>query len=87
VLDLPYPTLIEWHGATRWLWAPAHAAAQLRTVAAQAGGHATVFRPPASGLGQVPVFSPLAPVQQRIQRELQKQFDPHGVFNTARLGI
>jgi FAD/FMN-containing dehydrogenase len=29
----------------------------------------------------------LPAVQQRIQRELQKQFDPHGVFNTGRLGI
>jgi FAD/FMN-containing dehydrogenase len=33
------------------------------------------------------VFSELPQVQQRIQRELQKQFDPHGVFNTGRLGI
>jgi FAD/FMN-containing dehydrogenase len=29
----------------------------------------------------------LSDVQQRIQRELQHQFDPHGVFNTGRLGI
>jgi glycolate oxidase FAD binding subunit len=87
VLQLPYPMLIEWHGATRWLWAPPSAASALRDLAAQAGGHATVFRRAANGLGQVPVFSPLPPVQQRIQRELQKQFDPHGVFNTARLGI
>jgi len=34
----------------------------------------------------VGVFTPLAPVQQRIQQALQKQFDPAGVFNTRRLG-
>jgi len=29
----------------------------------------------------------LPAVQQRIQRELQQQFDPHGVFNTGRTGL
>ena len=88
VLGLSYATLIEWHGALRWLWAPLSAAAELRSVAAQAGGHATLFRAPQSCVGQMPaVFSPLPAAQQRIQRELQKQFDPHGVFNTGRLGL
>ena len=27
------------------------------------------------------------PIHQRIQRELQKQFDPQGVFATGRMGI
>ena len=85
--DLPYDMLIEWHGGVRWLWAPASAAAQLRQVADQAGGHATVFRRAQAGASNTPVFSELPAVQQRIQRELQKQFDPHGVFNTGRLGI
>ena len=35
----------------------------------------------------VGVSAPLDAVQQRIQRELQKQFDPQGVFATGRLGI
>ena len=88
VLALPYAPLIEWQGALRWLWAPLSAAGELRAAAAQVGGHATVFRPPATALGDMPsVFSPLPAVQQRIQRELQKQFDPHGVFNTGRLGL
>jgi len=40
------------------------------------------------GVGDdVPVFTELPAVQLRIQRDLQKQFDPHAVFNTARLGI
>ena len=88
VLPLPYAPLIEWHGALRWLWAPLSAAAELRGVAAQAGGHATLFRAPLQAQGDMPpVFSPLPAVQQRIQRQLQHQFDPHGVFNTGRLGL
>jgi len=31
--------------------------------------------------------APLDSVQQRIQRALQQQFDPQGVFATGRLGI
>jgi glycolate oxidase FAD binding subunit len=88
VLGLPCAPLIEWHGALRWLWAPLSAAAQLRDVAKEAGGHATLFRAPVQVTGEMPaVFHPLPAVQQRIQRELQKQFDPHGVFNTGRLGL
>ena len=90
VIDLPWPQYIEWQGAQRWLWAPATAAAQLRVAAQAVGGHASLFR--ASLLGgssdkAVGVSAPLDPVQQRIQRELQKQFDPQGVFATGRLGI
>ena len=82
------PTLIEWHGGLRWVWAPAHAAALLRNAAQKAGGHATLFRASAGRADvdkDVGVFTPLNAVQQRIQRELQKQFDPAGVFNTRRL--
>lgn len=90
VIDLPYPQYIEWQGAQRWLWAPASAAAPLREAARAAGGHAMLFR--ASQLGgssdkAVGVNAALDPVQQRIQRELQKQFDPQGVFATGRLGL
>ena len=90
VIDLPYPQYIEWQGAQRWLWAPATAAAQLREAAQAAGGHATLFR--ASRLGgsadkSVGVSAPLGAAQQRIQRALQQQFDPQGVFATGRLGI
>jgi glycolate oxidase FAD binding subunit len=88
VLPLPYAPLIEWHGALRWLWAPLSAASDLRAIAAQVGGHATLFRSPLQAQGDMPpVFSPLPAVQQRIQRQLQHQFDPHGVFNTGRLGL
>ena len=79
---------IEWHGAQRWLWAPASAATQVREAAVQAGGHATLFRASAAhgeADKHVGVFTPLNAVQQRIQDELKKQFDPAGVFNPGRL--
>ena len=94
VIDLPelsHPSqYIEWQGAQRWLWAPATAASALRQAVQRVGGHATLFR--ASLLGgstdkAVGVNTPLDAVQQRIQRELQKQFDPQGVFATGRLGL
>jgi glycolate oxidase FAD binding subunit len=88
VLDLPYPTYIEWQGAQRWLWAPATAAVPLRELAKSVGGHATLFRASATHAELdkvVGVNTPLDAVQDRIQQQLQKQFDPKGVFATGRL--
>ena len=83
---------IEWHGAQRWLWAPASAASQVREAAVKVGGHATLFRTSAASqqtLGDVDkqagVYTPLNAVQQRIQNELKKQFDPAGIFNLGRV--
>lgn len=84
-MDLPYSPLVEWHGGLRWLWAPASAAVQLRQRAAQAGGHATLFRRAALTPADLPVFTPLSPVQSRIQQALKKQFDPAGIFNPGRM--
>ena len=85
------PQYIEWHGAQRWLWAPAAEAAQVREAAIKVGGHATLFRTSAASqqtMGDVDkqagVYTPLNAVQQRIQNELKKQFDPAGVFNPGR---
>ncbi len=87
-LDLPYPAYIEWQGAQRWLWAPASAALALREWAQAVGGHATLFRASAQHAEldkAAGVNTPLAAVQQRIQQQLQKQFDPKGVFATGRM--
>ena len=85
-LELPWSQLIEWHGAQRWLWAPVDAAERLRTAAARAGGHATLFRPPANGLPEgvsrrTPTTGPLAQIEQR----LREAFDPAGIFNAGKL--
>jgi len=91
-LEIPglvYPSpYIEWQGAQRWLWAPASAAVALRELAQSLGGHATLFRTSAGHAAVdkvVGVNTPLDAVQQRIQQQLQKQFDPKGVFATGRL--
>ncbi|MDQ6681605.1 MAG: glycolate oxidase subunit GlcE [Pseudomonadota bacterium] len=80
-LQLEGDTLVEWHGAQRWLVTalPAH---EVRTAAAAAGGHATLFRARDKSAG---AFMPLVPPLDRIHRELKKAFDPAGIFNPGRL--
>ncbi|HYA65385.1 MAG TPA: glycolate oxidase subunit GlcE, partial [Burkholderiaceae bacterium] len=80
-LDLPGDTLVEWGGAQRWLISDAPAES-IRSTAARAGGHASVFRAeprPADFLAPVP-----APLE-RIHRALKQAFDPAGIFNRGRL--
>jgi glycolate oxidase FAD binding subunit len=92
VLSLPASAsepYIEWHGAQRWVWAPLSEAHSLGQIAANVGGQVTLFRRPqqASAAVQVdvPVFTPLDPVQQRIQQALKNQFDPAGLFGPRRM--
>ncbi|WP_145139756.1 glycolate oxidase subunit GlcE [Pseudomonas duriflava] len=80
VLDLPGSVLMDWAGAQRWLKSSS-AAATLRRLAEQAGGHAMCFT---SEAGREP-FHPLAPALLRYQRQLKQQMDPHGLFNPGRL--
>ena len=78
---------IEWHGAQRWIWAPASFAQRLRAVARQAGGHATLFKSSArhgDADKTVGVFTPLDAVHQRIQSDLKKQFDSANIFCRGR---
>ena len=82
-LDLPEPPLIEWHGGQRWVRAARADGARVRQAAHTAGGHATLFR--SDGPAALHRFSAQAPVLERIQRELKRQFDPDGIFNPGRL--
>ena len=80
-LDLPGHQLIEWHGGQRWVWAPASAGTALMAAAAQAGGHATLWRLPADGSGAgVPRQTPRPAAIARIESRLKAEFDPHGIF-------
>jgi len=88
VLGVPGHPYIEWHGAQRWVWAPASQAGALRDWAHSVGGHAVLFRTSAmhgDADKAVAVFSPLDAVQQRIQDQLKKQFDPAGILNPGRI--
>lgn len=88
-LDLPWPQLVEWHGAQRWLWAPLSAATVLRSAATQVGGNAIIFEANKAvntvGNGQFAVFPPLPSPLDRIHRQLKAEFDPAGIFNPGRL--
>ena len=80
-LDLPGTQFIEWGGAQRWLRGQA-SAKQVRAAAAQAGGHASLFR---SATPRTEVFTPLSAPLLRIQKGLKTAFDPKGIFNPGRL--
>lgn len=76
------PTLIEWHGAQRWLKLPLNVAPDRGGVLERTNGHATLFRAADKSAG---VFTPLAAPLDRITRELKQQFDPAGIFNRGRM--
>jgi glycolate oxidase FAD binding subunit len=86
VLSLPYDQLIEWQGAQRWLWAPASSATELRSAAAAAKGHATLFRAGADGAPGVPRFDRQSAAIEGITQRLRAEFDPAGIFNPGRMG-
>lgn len=81
VLNLHGEQLFEWGGAQRWVATPMPAAA-VREAAANAGGHATLFRANDKRCG---VFAPLSTPLLRVHRALKKSFDPQGIFNPGRL--
>jgi glycolate oxidase FAD binding subunit len=86
VLNLSWPQFVEWHGGQRWVWAPAHAHEQIRSVAASVNGSATFFR--ANGTDNkraTRAFDALNPALMQIHRRLKAEFDPAGILNRGRL--
>ncbi|UFS55884.1 glycolate oxidase subunit GlcE [Comamonadaceae bacterium M7527] len=88
VIGLSSDTLVEWHGAQRWVWAPASQAGAVRQAAQEAGGHATLFRVSQSG-GEadkaVGVFHAPQHAIADIGQRLRVQLDAAGVFATQRM--
>ncbi len=80
-IELPGEHLIEWGGALRWVRTRADAPA-VRAAAAEAGGHATLFRAADKSAG---AFAPLEPVAMRLHRNLKAAFDPAGILNPGRM--
>lgn len=74
--------LIEWFGGQRWVCTPAPAAA-VHDVVARAGGHAQAVytRQP----GALVSGGTWSPVTRRLHTQVQRAFDPQGVFDTGRL--
>ena len=85
-LALPWPQLVEWHGGLRWLWAPGTAGAQLKKLAQEAGGNATIFvATHADSTGARAAFDAKPGALTAISERLKLAFDPHGIFNPGRL--
>lgn len=80
-LNLMGDQLIEWGGALRWLTSDLPAQV-VRTAAANAHGHATLFRARGSS---APVFHPLPAPLLALHRRLKRAFDPHGILNPGRM--
>ena len=74
-------TLIEWGGAQRW-WRTQASSSQVRRIAEQAGGHATLFR---TTTDRKHVFALLSAPVGKIHQALKKSFDPHRLFNPGRM--
>lgn len=79
-LALDAECLIDWGGAQRWTRTTAPAA-EVRTVAARCGGHATLFR----GGVRDAVFHPLPAPLLTLHRRLKQSFDPAGILNPGRM--
>ena len=83
-------TLIEWHGAQRWVKLPYSEVATIRSKANAMGGNAILFiaaqaiNTPAILENRV-IFNPLKAPLDRIHRDLKRQFDPAGIFNRGRM--
>lgn len=74
------PTLIEWHGALRWV-AAALDADRAHDAAKQGGGHATLYR----GQQRTSGIQRLAPAVLALHKRLKQALDPNGVFGRRRL--
>lgn len=88
-LSLPggvQPPLVEWHGALRWVQAPANSGEALRAAASAVGGGASLFiaadASPISAEGQ---FDLKSDALEQIHARLKRSFDPAGIFNPGRL--
>ncbi|MGO4395645.1 glycolate oxidase subunit GlcE [Variovorax sp. M-6] len=77
--------LVEWHGGQRWYGSAPGQGSRLRAAARAAGGHATLFRCAADRASTAGRFDTLSAPIERIHRALMNEFDPHAVFDRARL--
>ena len=83
-LGLACDQLIEWGGAQRWLRHDGEPA-QIRDLAAAAGGHATLFRGAAEPQRAAGVFQPMPAPLLALNRRVMQALDPRGVFASTRL--
>ena len=85
VLALEEPPLIEWHGAQRWYVVASGQGERLRAAARSTGGHATLFMAADDAGPATRRFDATSAPLRRIHEALMREFDPHAVFDRARL--
>jgi glycolate oxidase FAD binding subunit len=79
-------TLVEWHGAQRWVKQPYSEVASIRSKVNALGGNAILFvAAQAINTPARAAFNPLKAPLDRIHHALKKQFDPAGIFNRGRM--
>ena len=79
-------TIVEWHGAQRWVKRSASEAAHIRSQVNAIGGNAILFiAAQAINTPATAVFNPLKAPLDRIHRKLKQEFDPAGIFNRGRM--
>ncbi len=80
-LELDGNWLLDWGGAQRWLTSELPAR-DIRSAAAMAGGHATLFR---GNDRDSEVFHPLPPAMLALHQRIKRTFDPAGILNPGRM--
>ena len=80
-LDISGERLVEWSGGLYWLKSRLPAQ-DVRSLALQHGGHATLFR--ANGLSAEP-FQPLPDALFTLHQQLKHSLDPGGIFNPGKM--
>ena len=79
-------TLVEWHGAQRWVKLPYSEVERIRSMVNRCDGSAILFiANEAINTSAREVFNPVKAPLNRIHRDLKKQFDPAGIFNRGRM--
>lgn len=81
-LPLSGKTLIDWGGASRWLYSDDDHTT-IRRVVADVGGHATLFRSNVDN--SVARFHPLSSGLLKLHHAVKQSFDPVGILNPGRL--
>lgn len=74
---------MDWGGGRLWVALDA-AGPDVRTLAAQAGGEATLVRADAPTRGRIPAFPPRPAGIAALETRVARAFDPNGVFATTR---
>lgn len=82
-LGLSGASLIEWGGAQRWLISDVEPET-LRSVVAEKGGHATLFRGATDG---VKIFTPMPEALAKLQRRIKHAMDPKGILNPGKIDL